>query len=411
MPRFSDLGLEPAIVAGLELRGIAEPTAIQVGVIPQWGAGKDMVFQSATGTGKTIAYLAPMVQAIHGDQDTTAWPQAVIAAPTYELCAQIRREAELLGGLYDPPIKAALLTGDANMQRQIERLKDLHPAIVVGTPGRIVQLSRMGKLKTRGVRHLVLDEADRLVATELRDTTAALISLLPAERHSAACSATMDTATLRILAPWLHEGFARLRLEDQEVLKERIEHWVLYSEKRKKIHTLRSFLAAAKPERTLVFIDRGDGVMNVAAQLRFHNVSATALSGDMGKVERKKAFDDFRTGRATVLVTSDLAARGLDIPEASHIVALDVPDKDAAYAHRAGRTARAGRTGVMVTIGDEGELRRLATMERRLGILIRPKMLYKGQVVEPEPVDDEEPDPETTSGATVREDSMKDSRG
>jgi superfamily II DNA/RNA helicase len=275
------------------------------------------------------------------------------------------------------------------MTRQIDKLKSDKPALVVGSPGRILQLERMGKLRLRALKALVLDEADRLVADETLDTTRQLCAVLPADRQTIVCSATLPGKARERLAEFMKADSRRENVEDSAILRTMIEHWAFFCEGRKKITLLRSFLAAAKGGKTLVFTDRGGQVGNILGQLRHHGVPATGIYGDMGKVERKKAIDDFRAGRATVMVTSDLSARGLDVPEVTHVVALDVPATAEAYAHRAGRTGRAGRRGIMATFGDELELPRLAALEKKLGITVYPKDLYGGRIVSPQPLDDD----------------------
>jgi superfamily II DNA/RNA helicase len=175
---------------------------------------------------------------------------------------------------------------------------------------------------------------------------------------------------------------------ENEILRDKIEHWAFFCEERDKIGLLRSFLAAVHSRkatlRVLVFTGRGAQVGNIVSKLQYHGIPALGLYGDMDKKARKQAMDDFRRGRAPVLVASDLAARGLDIPDISHIIALDTADDPDAYIHRAGRTARAGKRGIMATFGDEGEMRRLAKLEKKLGIVVYPKELYGGKVCAPE---------------------------
>lgn len=393
MKTFADIGICRQLTEKIAERGIREATEVQEKTIPSIVSGADIAFRSATGTGKTFAYLLPLTQTIADAANPDAKPSfargpaLLVVAPTYELCAQIKNEADFLSAAFMNLPKAALLTGDANISRQIDRLKSEKPAIVVGTPGRVIQLERMGKLKLHALRFLVLDEADRLIADELRSLTGQLVSLLPAERQTIACSATLTKKAREQLASFLRPEAAREDIDDAQVLRTMIEHWVFFSEGRKKITALRSFLLAAKGEKTLVFTDRGGQVGNILGQLIHSGVNATGIYGDMGKVERKKAIDDFRAGRAKVLVTSDLSARGLDIADVTHVVAMDVPETPEAYAHRAGRTARAGRRGVMATFGDEVELPRLAALEKRLGIVMYPKALFGGKIVAPEPVD------------------------
>jgi len=387
---FEQLGLAPLFIDRLLERSFSKPTLIQERVIPVLLSRRDCIFRSATGTGKTFAYLLPLIQNLLDDlvehpDPKRGGPQLVVCGPTYELCAQIKKETDFI--LEDSPLKAVLLMGGANISRQIETLKKEKPQIVIGNMGRIIQLERMGKISFKQVRQVVLDEADRLVADDLIDETKQFISLLPRERLTTACSATIGEKARQRLRAFFREDVLDITVEDREVLQKNIEHWALFAEGRKKIGTLRSFLAATNPKKALVFININGQIGNVVSQLQFHKISAAGLFGDMEKQARKKALDDFRSGRVRVLVTSDLAARGLDIQDITQVIALDVPDSTDAYAHRAGRTGRSGRHGTMITIGDEIELQRLSRLEKKLGIVIYPKILYKGQVLAPQPIE------------------------
>jgi superfamily II DNA/RNA helicase len=270
------------------------------------------------------------------------------------------------------------------MSRQIEVLKKEKPAIIVGNPGRLLQLSQMGKLKLNRVAALVLDEGDRLIAEELLPGTQELISRINRNRQTVACSATMAEKSRDRLLPLMGNTPLILETEEQELLRDRISHWAFFSENRRKIRTLCSFLAASRAKKVLVFTGRGGQIGNIVSQLQYHRVAAVGLYSDMDKKGRKQSLDAFRGEKAQVLVSSDLAARGLDIPGISHVVALDVPLDSEAYIHRAGRTGRAGKRGIMVTIGDAEELRRFAALEKKLGIVVYPKVLYKGSICTPE---------------------------
>lgn len=389
---FGELGAAPCFPARLAERNIRRPTAIQQKVIPRLLAGETMLFRSATGTGKTFAYLIPALQRLPAESEPGAsraqWPHVLICAPTYELCSQIKTEIDFLS-----PLPSALIIGSVSLNRQIETLKKNKPLIIAGNPGRLLVLAKMGKLKLRGLRFLVLDEADRMTAEESREETGELLRLISGGVGegglvAAACSATISAATRDTLAALLpvFKNAEIAETDEQEILRERIEHWALFSEGRRKTRTLRSFLAAAKPKKALVFAGRIEQAGKIAAELQYHHISAAGLYGDMDKKERKQAADAFRSGKIAVLVSSDLAARGLDIPGISHVIALDVPEDGETYIHRAGRTARAGRRGIMVSIGDESEMRRLAALEKKLKIVVRPKELYQGRVCSPEEV-------------------------
>jgi superfamily II DNA/RNA helicase len=391
MESFASLGVSPGFIEKLRERDIREPTPIQSLVIPPLLAGKNVLFRSATGTGKTFAYLIPLFQTIlgfggtgQGEDPGRGGVELLVAAPTLELCSQIKKEADFLLNGQEPPVKVSLLIGSANLDRQIGLLKKDRPRVIVGNPGRLLLLARMKKLKLGNLRALVLDEGDRLFAEELAADTRELAGLISRDRQTAACSATISPKNRELLLPFMGEGVLFEDAGDEGVLRDGIEHWAFFCEERRKIQSLRSLLAAVKPKKALVFSGGGGQPGNIVSQLQYHHVPAAGLYGDMDKKTRKEAIDGFRSGKIAVLVSSDLAARGLDIPGITHVIALDVPVEAGPYVHRAGRTGRAGKRGIMITIGDEDEMRRLARLEKNLGIIVYPKVLYRGQVCVPE---------------------------
>ncbi|MDR3115188.1 MAG: DEAD/DEAH box helicase [Treponema sp.] len=388
---YTDLGISPFFIRRLSERGIHHPTEIQKLAIPRLLSGENLLFHAATGTGKTFAYLLPLFERLLNADlcppQGASGPVLVIIAPTLELCSQIKEEGDFL--IHEGPGRArvtmSLIIGSANISRQIETLKKDKPQVIVGNPARLLQLARMGKLKLGQVKALVLDEGDRLIADELFPETRDVVHRINPLRQTAACSATLSARSRERLLPFMGEPVCTVASEEQEILRERIQHWALFSETRKKISALCSFLAATKAKKVLIFSSRGGQVGNIVSQLQYHKVAAVGLYGEMDKKTRKQALADFKAGRARVLVSSDLAARGLDIPGISHVLALDVPDREG-YIHRAGRTGRAGQRGVMVTLGDAEELRRLAVLEKQLGISVYPKVLYRGCIGSPPPV-------------------------
>ena len=387
MSNFADLGVSSVFSGKLAEKSITVPTKIQRLVIPPFLEGKNIIFRSATGTGKTFAYLIPALQQIlSGSQDYKSGPQLLVCAPTLELCSQIKNDIDfLLGG----NLKAVLLSGSVNLNRQIDLLKAKPPA-VVGNSGRLLMLADMGKLKLGSLNYLVLDEADRLINADSRDDTAALLQIITRQTGkmkaiapvTAACSATVSAQTGKILGD-LFSDAVYLETNEQEILREHIEHWAIFSESRKKTSTLISFLAAVKPKKVLVFCGRSFDAGKMVSVLQRHGTAAAGLYSGMDKKDRKAALDKFRSGRLKVLVSTDLAARGLDIEGISHIAALDVSDNNEVYIHRAGRTGRAGKRGIMVSIGDETDMRRLSLLEKKLGIKIYPKELYGGRLEQP----------------------------
>jgi len=404
MNSFSGLSILPELCTALEKRSITTPTPVQREVIPAILAGESVLFQSETGTGKTFCYLLPAFMTCVADE-TKESPKILIIAPTHELASQIKSEAVTLAQDSALPVTAALCIGGAPLKRQIEMLKQ-KPSILAGGPARILELVRLKKLSVRGVKTVILDETDRMLAPEMRDILAELLSVIPADAQFIACSATISKYHASILErmlptpriakdapapePSTKHRLRLISLPPKDVLKRNISHWAFYSEGRDKIESLRRFILAEKPGKALVFTAIAGQVENIAAQLNYKKIPCSALYAKLDKTERKKAMDDFRSGRTKVLVTSDLAARGLDIPDITHIIQLDVNENEDFFIHRAGRTARAGKSGINAIFGDERELRNLSRIEKKLGIIIYPKVLYGGAVRTPEQEDETE---------------------
>ena len=394
---FEQLGVLSDLINRLNERKINEPTDIQRKVIPSLAQENNIFFTSATGTGKTFAYLLPFLGKML--QETQKGLRYLIIAPTLELCTQIKGELDFL--LAETELKSALLIGSVNIERQIENIKKIKPEIIVGNPNRLLVLAKKKLFRLDNLRFLVLDEADRLVSDEMINDTRDLCKIImrSAEKNerkiiSAACSATMNPKNREKILETLCIAQADfIESENHEILREKIEHWAIFSEKRRKEQTLRSLLSAIKGKKkhikTLVFTSKGDEAALILSRLQFHHVSAAGLFGKAGKkplsgAERKAALDGFRNGSIETLVSTDLAARGLDIQGITHIIALDVPDNSEVYIHRCGRTARAGKRGIMITIGDETQMRLLSAMEKKLKICVQPKELHYVKICVPE---------------------------
>lgn len=389
---FTALGISAELIEKLASNEITVPTPVQTQAIPIVAAGDSVIFQSETGTGKTLAYLLPLIQKIESQENPKHEVLLAIAAPTYELAAQIKVQVQLITKL-----GAALLIGGSPLKRQVELLKE-KPAVVIGGPARLLELFHLKKLKLEGVETLVLDEADRLLAPELRDDTVALVRAMKKGTQLVGCSATVTKNTERILESALNTDdtsrtLKTLFLPPEDVLRKRITHLALYAEQRDKIETLRKLITAIKPPKALVFTSRADQVENIVSKLTYHKINCAGLHAKTDKVERKSYIDRFRSGKCPILVTSDLTARGLDIQGITHIIQMDLPSDDDFFIHRAGRTARAGRTGTNIVIGDAWEMRKYAALEKKLGLKVYPKVLYDGKLAAPEDVG-ETPDDE-----------------
>ncbi len=417
MSTFIDLGISQKLCSKLEALGITEPTAVQEQVVPLVSQRRNLLFQSETGTGKTFAYLLPLVERLEGSENPRRNVRLLIASPTYELASQIKVQVQLVSSL---PV--ALCIGGSPIARQIEALK-AKPEIVIGGPSRLLELIHLKKLKADAVDVLVLDEADRLLSPELRDATQGLLERLPRDVQLVGNSATVSNYTRKILvkaresfgeagdscadkggtsgvtgalsakngdstakdaATTDRSGILLVTLPPEDILRRRITHWAIFAERRDKIDTLRSFISAVKPRKLIVFTAKTDQIDIIVGKLRYHKVECEGLSSKTDKKLRKQAIDRFRSGKLSILVTSDLASRGLDIPGISHVVQMDLPQGTDFFVHRAGRTARAGQNGINCVIGDAWEMEQYAALEKKLGLTVYPKVLYGGRLSSPQ---------------------------
>lgn len=387
---FDKLKVSEKLIEKLRESNITEPTAVQSQAIPLIFEGKSLLFQSETGTGKTYAYVLPLLTKIESTENSVSegtaakTTQIMIVAPTFELASQIKTQIKAVSD-----IKTALLIGGAPIKRQVESLKE-KPAVIAGTPARLVELLKLKKIKTDGLKALVLDEADRLIAPELRDFTMELVNSVKKQVQLIAASATITKSAQKLLSASRikADGSSETEVETlflppEDVLKKRITHLAVFAERRDKIDTLRKVLLAEKPSKALIFTGKLDQVENIVSKLKYKGIECYGLHAKTEKTERKSIIDRFRSGKIKTLVTSDLASRGLDIPEISHVIQMDMPSNEDFFVHRAGRTARAGKTGTNIVIGDEYEMKNYARIEKKLGLTVYPKVLFKGKLTAP----------------------------
>jgi superfamily II DNA/RNA helicase len=372
---FAEIGVHPELVAALSKQSITEPTAIQIAAMPALLAGRNAYLNSETGTGKTLAYLLPIVSRLDVQRDAT---QVVVLAPTHELAIQIQHQCADLMLRAGWPVRTLLLIGGTSTARQIDKLKT-KPHVVVGSPGRIRELIGTRKLKTPAIACIVMDEADRLLLDESLPDVRAIIRAAPAGRQLVFVSATEQPGSAEAIAT-LALDVIMLRTGAGPV-NENIEHRYLVCEERDKPDILRKLLHAMPLGRAMVFVHRNATAEMVAAKLAHHKVPVANLHAAAEKRDRKQAMEDFRSGRALVLITSDVAARGLDIAGVANIVNFDVPTQSKAYLHRVGRTARAGARGWATTLMTADEVRLVPRFESELGIVLHHVRLREGRVI------------------------------
>jgi superfamily II DNA/RNA helicase len=371
---FTNLQLPPDLIAALSKQQISEPTPIQSAALPMLLAGKDAYLNAETGTGKTLAYLLPLMARIDPAQAAT---QVMIVAPTHELSIQIHRQSCDLAQNAGRAIRSVLLIGGTATARQIEKLKS-KPHVVVGSPGRMVELIERGKLKTTHLRAIVVDEADRLLQDESLQWIQKIVGLAPPARQLIFASATIEAQTREVLATLAPEAVTLS--PGTAAVNENIQHLYLICEERDKPDILRKLLHAFDVPRSIVFVHRNEVAERVAAKLTHHKLAVADLSAGLDKLDRKHAMDGIRSGAINIMIASDLAARGLDFPAVTHVFNLDVPTMSKAYLHRVGRTGRAGAQGTAVSLLTEIEARLVRRYEHELGIIMQCVKVRDGHI-------------------------------
>ena len=316
---------------------------IQDEMIPAMLDGKDIVAESPTGSGKTLAYTLPILNKVDGNKKQT---QALIVAPSQELAMQI---VEVIREwTVGTNITVQQLIGGANSARQIEKLKK-KPTIVVGTPGRLNELMRQGKLKLKEIETVVLDECDQLLSREYRVVVKSFIEGAAYGRQVVVVSATI-TEEIKLVAERLMFEPIQITIKPEDIVQAgKVIHSFVKVEERDKTDYLRR-LANIEGLRGLAFVNNIDQVLMKQNKLAYKDAPIVALHSDMKKEERKKALDAFRNGDARILIATDIAARGLDISGLTHVIHVDVPRTIEQYTHRSGRTGRAGADGEVLTL-------------------------------------------------------------
>lgn len=316
---------------------------IQDEMIPAMLDGKDIVAESPTGSGKTLAFTLPILNKVDGSKKQT---QALIVAPSQELAMQI---VEVIRQWTEgTDITVQQLIGGANSARQIEKLKK-KPTIVVGTPGRLNELVRQGKLKLREIETIVLDECDQLLSREYRVVVKSFIEGAAFGRQVVVVSATI-TEEIKLVAERLMFEPVAIKINPEDMVKfGKVVHSFVKVDERDKTDMLRR-LANIEGVRGLAFVNNIDQVLMKQSKLEYRDAPIVALHSDMKKDERKKALDAFRNGEARILIATDIAARGLDISGLTHVIHVDVPRTIEQYTHRSGRTGRAGADGEVLTL-------------------------------------------------------------
>ena len=372
MTKFEELGLKEEVLKGIRDLGFTEAFAIQEAVIPVLLTGRDVVGQAHTGSGKTAAFALSMLQEIQPKKGI----QGLIMAPTRELAMQISDEIKKFGKYTG--IKVATVYGGQGMGLQLDAL-DRGVEIVVATPGRLIDHLKRGSIELRDITHIVLDEADTMLDMGFIDDIQFILDLAPEDRVMSLFSATMPTEILRLSEEYLNNP-KQFLLDADDLSGEGIDQAYLVIKDRDKFKYLIDFIKPTKGQ-CIVFCSTKYRTRDVAKFLHQEKFDAVAIEGDMSQHRREQSMSKFRSGKADILVATDVASRGIDVPRVELVVNYDVPNQEMAYFHRIGRTARAGAKGKAITfvsyssVGDWNIIKRqikvpLKDLNQEMGIEI-----------------------------------------
>ena len=342
--KFEDFGIQDEILKALEGLRYLHPTKVQEEVIPAVLAGKDIFVQSQTGSGKTASYGIPLCADIDWEENR---PQALILVPTRELATQVKEDLMNIGRL--KRIKATAVYGKAKFAIQKSELKQ-KSHIVVGTPGRVLEHLQEGTLKVDKMRYLVLDEADEMLNMGFIEQVEAIIDFLPKERQTLLFSATMPSKIERLATFYMKPDKLSVKIEMTETSKPKIVQTFIRVDQDSKMEKLLDLITVENPDSCIIFCNTQEAVNSLYTFLNKNGLPVDKIHGGMIQEDRFGVMDDFRQGKFRYLVATDVAARGIDIENVTHVINYDVPVEKESYVHRTGRTGRAGKTGIALTL-------------------------------------------------------------
>jgi superfamily II DNA/RNA helicase len=365
---FADLHLSDALLRAIAEAGYSEPTPIQREAIPSVLMSRDLIGIAQTGTGKTAAFVLPMIDILGEGRGRARMPRSLILEPTRELAMQVAENFEKYGKYHK--LNMALLIGGTNMADQIKKLEK-GVDVLIATPGRLMDLFGRGKILLNGCGLLVIDEADRMLDMGFIPDIEEICSKLPAQRQTLLFSATMP-APIKKLADKFLSSPRQVEVARPATANAAIDQRLLPVAAAKKKDVLADLLKADEVRTAIVFCNRKTTVRELTTSLKRRGLSAGPIHGDMEQPERIRELERFKAGEINILVASDVAARGLDIKGVSHVFNFDVPWQPDDYIHRIGRTGRAGQTGTAVTLATKEDAEAIDKIEKLTGIKIPP---------------------------------------
>ncbi len=358
---FADLGVSKVVVDVLNKRGIATPFAIQSLVVPDVLAGSDVLAKSPTGSGKTLAFAVPMVERLNA---TDRRPSALILAPTRELALQIVDDMTDIA--HARALSVAAVYGGAGIQRQIQQARKAH--IIVATPGRLEDILQRRAISLQHIRILVLDEADRMLDMGFRPAVDRIVALTPKSRQTLFFSATLEGAAGKVAEEYTSAAKRHAYVPPVDPNRAETVHRFIKVAHEAKVDALVHELKDAERGLTIVFVRTKRGADRLVKRLKDNYVTAVAMHGDKTQSQREKALARFERGEVDTLVATDVAARGIDVRDVTHVINYDIPEDRDGYVHRIGRTGRAGAAGIGVTFVLHDQAHEMGRMASDLGL-------------------------------------------
>ncbi len=375
IPSFSDLGVAPDILAALEVKGFTQPTPIQAGTIPLLLNGeKDIVAQAQTGTGKTAAFGIPVLQRITPGLGKV---QAIVLAPTRELANQVCEEMSSLTAVRD--ISILPVYGGQDIGGQLRALRK-GVDVVVGTPGRVIDHLNRKSLRLDDVKYVILDEADEMLNMGFLEPIETILGYVPQQRRMLLFSATMPAPILQLARRFMGE-YDVVKMASKQDSSANVEQIFYELKDKDKLRALKRLIDSEPEFYSLVFCRTRAGSDRLAARLSAMGYNVEALHGDVSQNQRERILEKFKNGHSTMLVATDVAARGIDVNNLSHVINFDLPENPEVYVHRIGRTGRAGSTGKAISFVGQGEFGKMRHIMKATRTEIVKKSLPAGQEV------------------------------
>lgn len=374
---FETVGLRPELIAGLDKQGITEVIGIQDKMFSAIAAGENIIACSQTGSGKTLGYLLPIFQRQEKIQNSF---QAVILVSTHELGLQVHRQIEMLAANSGIPVRSAIVFGNANIDLQIKALKT-KPQIVVGTPGRVLDLMQKKHIPAHLAKTIIVDEGDLLFNRSNVQPVSAVIKKAMRDTQLVVVSASIAKHTKETVEALGKRPSIILAAQEARIPSS-IQHICVTCDERDKPDYLRKLMSALEPTKAIAIINNRDMLEKVAAKLKYHKVCADYIHGESTRQDRKRVMDAFRKGGLQLLLATDLAARGLDFQDVDVVFSLTTSEDTNDYLHKAGRTGRCGKDGMCVSLVSPKEMPMYQACEKQFGFQIQQKYLYQGKLVD-----------------------------